>query len=162
MRQLQNLKRTCKSCKKEYTPKVQAQPRCPDCIFAEQKKNLCVYAKKTLVNRSNKPQKPLKNKVDSEQVKINAIVRKRDAGKPCISCGAENVELQAGHYYARSQCESLRYDLSNIHGQCARCNGEMTANKQVPENYRKNLLVRIGTEEVKRLDEAKRNAGRYS
>jgi hypothetical protein len=72
----------------------------------------------------------------------------------------EEWELNAGHFHARSQCESLRYDLDNIHGQCAGCNSKMTEDPKIPANYRKNLLERIGAERVARLDLKRKNAGR--
>lgn len=156
--------RKCKECGEAYIPTRQAQPRCKICVFKIQKEKYCNYQRKNLVNRTKKPQKPLKEKIDEEQVKINKIVRERDANKPCISCGKKMKphEIQAGHYYARSQCESLRYDLDNIHGQCSWCNSKMTEDKTVPANYRKNLLERIGTEGVERLDLKRKNAGRIS
>lgn len=154
--------RKCKECGKTYMPRIQAQPKCQDCAFSYYKQKLCNYQKKNLINRTKKPQKQLQAKVDEEQVKINKIVRERDADKPCISCGKKMKphEINAGHYYARSQCESLRYDLDNIHGQCSWCNSKMTEDKTVPANYRKNLLERIGTERVERLDLKRKNAGR--
>lgn len=55
------------------------------------------------------------------QEKVNKYIRLRDAGKPCISCG-EYSTLQAGHYYAVCGYDGLRFDVDNIHGECARCN----------------------------------------
>jgi len=154
--------RKCKICNQTFTPRIQAQPKCQDCAFSHYKQKLCNYQKKNLVNRTKKPQKPLKAKIDVEQAIINKIVRERDANKPCISCGKKMKphEINAGHYYARSQCESLRYDLDNIHGQCSWCNSKMTEDPKIPANYRKNLLERIGVERVARLDIERKNAGR--
>lgn len=163
MKQSKALKpRPCKICKQLYTPRIQAQPKCSDCAFSHHKQKLCDYQNKTLVTRTKKPQKPLKVKIDEEQVKINKIVRERDKNKPCISCGKKmkSHEINAGHYYARSQCESLRYDLDNIHGQCSWCNSKMTEDETVSANYRKNLLERIGAERVERLYIKRKNAGR--
>lgn len=154
--------RPCKICKKLFTPRLPAQPKCQPCGFEEQRQKNCALYNKTLTIRTKKPQKPLKAKIDAEQARINKIVRERDANKPCISCGKkmEEWEFNAGHYYARSQCESLRYDLDNIHGQCCWCNSKMTEDPKIPENYRKNLLERIGGERVARLDLERKNAGR--
>jgi hypothetical protein len=156
--------RPCKICKQLFTPRIQLQPKCPDCAFEEQRQKNCALYNKTLITRIKKPKKPLKPKIDMEQARINKIVRERDANKPCISCGKkmEGWELNAGHYYARSQCESLRYDLDNIHGQCSWCNSKMTEDLKIPANYRKNLLERIGTERVARLDLKRKNAGSIS
>ena len=152
----------CKDCAGIFTPKIPAQPKCPDCASSHHKQKLCDYQKKALVTRTKKPQKPLKPKIDVEQVRINKIVRERDANKPCISCGKkmEEWELNAGHFHSRNQCPKLRYDLDNIHGQCAGCNSKMTEDPKIPANYRKNLLERIGAERVARLDLKRKNAGR--
>ena len=154
--------RPCKICKQLYTPRIQAQPNCQDCAFSHHKQKLCDYQNKTLITRTKKPQKPLKPKIDVEQARINKIVRERDADKPCISCGKkmEEWELNAGHFHSRNQCPKLRYDLDNIHGQCARCNSKMTEDPKIPANYRKNLLERIGAERVARIDLERKNAGR--
>lgn len=156
--------RPCKDCGKTYTPTAHAQPRCFKCKqikFNEQQAKYCNNQNKTLITRTKKPQKPLKPKIDVEQARINKIVRERDADKPCISCGKkmEEWELNAGHFHARSQCESLRYDLDNIHGQCSWCNSKMTEDPKIPANYRKNLLERIGAERVARIDLKRKNAG---
>jgi 5-methylcytosine-specific restriction endonuclease McrA len=152
----------CKKCAGIFTPKIQAQPKCPDCAFWHHKQKLCDYQNKTLINRTKKPQKPLKAKIDVEQARINKIVRERDADKPCISCGKkmEEWELNAGHFHSRNQCPKLRYDLDNIHGQCSSCNSKMTEDPKIPANYRKNLLERIGAERVARIDLERKNAGR--
>lgn len=80
-----------------------------------------------------------KLKQDAQKA-FNAYIRKRDEGKPCISCG-EYKPLQAGHYYPVSTYDGLRFDEDNCHGECARCNcwdeGHLIA-------YRENLIERIG------------------
>lgn len=155
--------RPCKICKQLFTPRIQAQPKCPDCAFEEQRQKNCALYNKTLVTRIKKPQKPLKPKIDVEQARINKIVRERDADKPCISCGKymEEWELNAGHFHSRNQCNALRYDLSNIHGQCSKCNGKMTEDKKIPANYRIEIERRIGSAELVRLDKIKSEAGCY-
>jgi len=151
--------RPCKICKQLFTPKLQAQPKCPDCAFSHHKQKLCDYQNKTLITRTKKPQKPLKPKIDVKQARINKIVRERDAGKPCVSCGRINYEIQAGHFHSRNQCPKLRYDLSNIHGQCGECNSMMTQNPEIPRNYRIEIEKRIGSEELARIDKIKSEAG---
>ena len=154
----------CKDCGETYTPTAHAQPRCFKCKqikFNEQQAKYCNNRNKTLVNRASKPQKPLKAKRNKEQDIINAEVRKRDAGKPCVSCGAMGKVLQAGHFHSVNQCPELRYDLSNIHGQCGKCNSMMTQNPEIPQNYRVEIEKRIGSEELVRLDKVKSEAGRF-
>lgn len=71
---------------------------------------------------------------------FNTYIRKRDEGKPCISCG-KNKPLQAGHYYPIQGYDYLRYDEDNVHGECAGCNcfdqGHLI-------HYGENLVGRIG------------------
>ena len=150
----------CKDCGETYTPTAHAQPRCKICAFKVQQAKYCDYKKKALINRASKPQKPLKAKRNKEQDTINAEVRKRDSGKPCVSCGVIGRVLQAGHFHSVNQCPELRYDLSNIHGQCGRCNSMMTQNPELPLNYRIEIEKRIGLEELARLDKVKSEAGR--
>lgn len=159
MQKVKLKKKPCKDCGETYTPTKQAQPRCKICVFKIQKEKLCNYKNKTLVNRTKKPQKPLKAKIDAEQARINKIVRERDAGKPCVSCGRINYEIQAGHFHSRNQCPKLRYDLSNIHGQCGKCNSMMTQSPEIPQNYRIEIEKRIGSEELARIDKIKSEAG---
>ena len=74
------------------------------------------------------------------QILVNAYVRKRDEGKPCISCG-RHEPLEAGHYYPVKGYDGLRFDLDNIHGECARCNRFDDAHLI---GYTKNIEQRIG------------------
>lgn len=78
---------------------------------------------------------------------FNAYIRKRDEGKPCISCG-RYVPLQAGHFYSANMYPTLRFDEDNVHGQCMQCNYF----SDFKENYRKNLIERIGIDRVQQLD----------
>jgi 5-methylcytosine-specific restriction endonuclease McrA len=154
--------RKCKDCGISFIPNARFEPRCFKCKIAkfnEQKAKYCDYKNKTLITRTKKPQKPLQAKVGAEQGRINKIVRERDAGKPCVSCGRINYEIQAGHFHSRNQCSKLRYDLSNIHGQCGKCNSMMTQNPEIPQNYRIEIEKRIGSEELARIDKIKSEAG---
>jgi len=155
--------RKCKDCGETYTPTAHAQPRCFKCKqikFNEQQARYCDNRKQNLINRASKPQKPLKAKRNNRQDAINAEVRKRDACKPCVSCGVIGRVLQAGHFHSVNQCPELRYDLSNIHGQCGKCNSMMTQNPEIPQNYRVEIEKRIGAEELARIDKVKSQAGR--
>jgi len=61
-----------------------------------------------------------KLKADLQKI-FNAYIRKRDEGKPCISCGLMKP-LQAGHYYSVKGYDGLRFNEYNVHGECAGCN----------------------------------------
>lgn len=71
---------------------------------------------------------------------INAYVRERDEGMPCISCGQRGY-LQAGHFYPVSTYGGLRYELDNINGECPICNCYTIDHL---DSYEKNLKLRIG------------------
>ena len=87
----------------------------------------------------------LKKKV---QKVVNKYVRERDKDEPCISC-QKYLKLQAGHYIAQGSSGFLRYDITNIHGQCVGCNKWNHGNLI---NYRINLVKKIGEDEVEKLE----------
>ena len=148
--QRSKIAKQCKVCKTVFTPKQYAscKTKCDECIFAHHKQKLCDYQKKQLKNK--KPKKPPKQKIDKEQARVNALVRKRDKGKPCISCGKEGVELEAGHYISRAISSKMRYDMDNIHGQCWHCNNILHGNK---EGFKRGLVMRYNKEYLDSLDD---------
>jgi len=75
-------------------------------------------------------------------------IRKRDEGKPCISCPSYNVS-DAGHYYSAGHYPALEFDEDNVHSQCRHCNSFLSGNLI---EYRKGLLERIGGDRVELLD----------
>ena len=89
-----------------------------------------------------------KVKQDLQKI-VNRYIRLRDDGKPCVSCGQFKV-LQAGHYYAVSGYDALRFDADNIHGECAGCN---CFNESHLIHYTHNIPGRIGIDRVLSLDE---------
>lgn len=94
--------------------------------------------------------KPRSYWVKRAQAAVNAWVRLRDAGKPCISCGTLTADAwHAGHFYSTAARPDLRFDPANIHRQCAQCNLFLSGNLIA---YRMNLPARIGQEELDRLD----------
>lgn len=110
-----------------------------------------------------KVKKPKKKKLqtllkDFEKV-FNAWIRKRDAGKPCISCDQYN-ELQAGHFWAVQGYKALRFDEDNVHGECAGCNC-YDESHLIP--YSINLQKKIGITEFQDLIRRAENykAGKY-
>lgn len=127
--------RKCKSCQIEYIPRTFAQPRCQKCTFQRLKEKAKTY-------------KPLKVKRNLEQERVNKKVRERDKDQPCISCN-KLTKLEAGHYIPISKSQKLRYDLRNIHGQCAWCNRFLYGNYK---EYRIGLINRYGIEFVEDLE----------
>ena len=82
------------------------------------------------------------------QSAVNAYVRARDEGMPCISCG-EMRPLQAGHYWSVGARPELRFNEANIHGQCSRCNVDLAGNR---EAFRAGIVDRLGSELADCLD----------
>lgn len=65
--------------------------------------------------------KTLKNKLDKL---FSLMVRTRDSGFPCVSCGkrASFQYFQAGHFVKR-EILSTRWHPWNVNGECVSCNG---------------------------------------
>ncbi len=78
---------------------------------------------------------------------FNAYIRKRDEGKPCISCGKPGN--QAGHYFPVKGFSALRYDERNVNLQCAYCNRYQHGNQAM---YRIGLVKRYGEDMVLGLE----------
>ena len=57
--------------------------------------------------------------------------------------------MHAGHKYSAGQHPITRFDEDNVHGQCIHCNTYLHGNL---EDYRKNLINKIGIEKVEELD----------
>ena len=90
---------------------------------------------------------PTNKLIQKVQEKVNEYIRFRDANKFCISCGRKGV-TDAGHFISISQCQKLRFDFRNIHGQCAYCNRFLEGNTL---EYEEHLIEKIGEDEVKNL-----------
>lgn len=82
---------------------------------------------------------------------VHLYIRKRDAGKPCISCGDFFGAKDPGHYYKAETYSQLRFNTDNIHMQCQRCNGYEDGNLK---NYRQGLASRLTPLKLKNLNEA--------
>jgi hypothetical protein len=79
---------------------------------------------------------------------FNKFIRERDKDCNCISCDKKK-ELQAGHFYSGGHYPSLKFNENNVHGQCERCNYYLSGDLN---NYRINLIKKIGIAEVEKLD----------
>ena len=94
--------------------------------------------------------RPLRDFIADTQEACNRYVRLRDAGLPCISCQRfHEGQWHAGHYRSTAAAPELRFDLDNIHLQCAPCNMHKSGNLV---EYRRYLLQRIGSPAVNRLE----------
>lgn len=139
--------KTCKVCKNEFEQRSTLQAVCSPRCFNEHKQNKEAAR--------IKPREAAKSAAkELAQMAFNAYIRARDKGRPCISCGAPwTDEHQAGHYVPVSSGNVLRFDEDNCHGQCRRCNMELSGNLAA---YRIGLIGRIGHDAVCRLEQDRR------
>lgn len=152
----------CKNCGISFTPTMPMQSVC--CPFP------CAveWAKKCKEKAGKKERsKALKafNDSDKNVLKRKAIqvfneyIRKRDKDLPCVSCDfvphynekGEYVtrQIHAGHYRPAGNVAILRFDERNVHSQCSICNNHLSGNLV---NYRKELIKRIGLDQVEELE----------
>ncbi len=67
-------------------------------------------------------------------------IRLRDKEKPCISCGQPwHSDFHAGHFYKAELYSTLKFDETNISGQCPKCNNFNDGNES---GYRVGLIKR--------------------
>lgn len=91
---------------------------------------------------------------EKAQKVFNAWIRQRDSENgyfTCISCGLvhDTSYMDAGHYVPVKNHAIFRYNEFNVNGECKKCNG-FDAFHLV--NYRKNLIKKIGEENVEYLE----------
>lgn len=89
-----------------------------------------------------------KKLLDKAQRIFNAYIRRRDAEKPCITCGRPIIE-HACHFYSAGFYSALRFTEDNVHGGCLQCN---YFKHGAGNEYRRNLELRIGKERLSILD----------
>lgn len=142
--------RKCKVCAELFRPMRQIQTWCsPECGVTLAGR---LVAKKQAREHREKLAdcKPLPHWLELTQRVVNAYVLARDAERPCISCGCWNAfAFDAGHFLSRGARPDLRFDLDNIHKQCAACNRHKGGNAV---HYRIGLVERIGLAAVEALE----------
>ena len=153
-----------KECRRPFAPATPWQVICSDsltcaCAFAEQEatKREAKKAKREAAEDKEKRDalKTRKDWIKPTQDAVNRYVRFRDAGKGCISCGTCLVlggvggGFDAGHYRSRGSAPHLRFELTNVHGQCKRCNNQLAGNAV---EFRRGLLERFGLQYVEALE----------
>jgi len=98
--------------------------------------------KETRVMRREFNEKDRSYQLKLTQQSFNAYIRERDKGLPCISCGSTVNKLTAGHYKTVGAHPELRFEETNVHGQCWwNCNRNRSGNIH---EFRKGLGVKIG------------------
>ena len=112
--------------------------------------------------------KPLSYWMARAQTQFNKFIRARDIGLPCVSCGATESEVESqqgwrvggswdcGHYLSVGSHPELRFEQDNAARQCKSCNGGSgnysRKNHQTANDYRAELIKRIGLERVEWLE----------
>lgn len=157
-------RKRCKQCKKLFTPTRDMQPNCSfecDMNYVNNKdnlKNLIDNGKKNRAKEINKKKREFKQNEKSKlkekaQITFNRFIRLRDKYLPCISCGrVNNVKWNAGHFKSAGQNPNLRFNELNVHKQCEHCNMWLSGNLA---EYRVNLIIKIGLENVEALERDK-------
>lgn len=143
----------CKQCGQVFTPDRHMMSTCSyhcaiDYAKALQEKKQKKEHRATLKAFNDSDKNILKRK--AIQV-FNAYIRARDKGKPCISCNYKDGarQIHAGHYRPAGNVARLRFDERNVHAQCSICNNHLSGNLV---NYRKELINRIGLDQVEELE----------
>jgi hypothetical protein len=144
----------CKHCKQRVEfVSHKIHPGCVDAWLVAQ--NAKQQAKKAKADRAETKRRKEDAKTVTDlkadaQKEVNAFVRARDHGLPCISCGkAWQPDFQAGHYRSRGAAGHLALDPRNIHGQCVHCNLHKHSNAV---EYRIRLVERCGVALVEALE----------
>lgn len=149
--------KTCKACRARFTPSKKLQAvcdhRCAE-LLVEQRRQKEVDRRMREDRVSTRAAldaiKPRSHWLKQAQAAVNAYVRARDAGRPCISCGKPDIgSRDAGHFFTVGARPELRFDLDNIHAQCVRCNQHQHGNVAF---YRIGLTAKIGEARVARLE----------
>lgn len=88
------------------------------------------------------------------QAAVNAYVRERDFGKPCISCGIPPKQvfggaIDCGHYRSVGSAQNCRFNLKNLAAQCVKCNRFLGSNSV---EMRKGMITRFGIEAIEALE----------
>lgn len=138
--------KTCHVCYIKFTP---ARPLQQVCSITCASKYI---TKKEIDKRVKEMKKSVQSISDLEKmakVVFQKWVRKRDEGKPCISCGAGGSKIDGGHFFSCEAYSGLIFHEDNVHGQCHHCNRFLHGNFF---EYRKGLIQRIGEERVKELE----------
>ena len=147
----------CKFCKKAATSKYGLNYFCDtECAYRQTRANQIKKIDKDASERRKRDREKLKQlKSRSEwlrdaQVVFNKHIRLRDEHLPCVSCGRfHQGQWHAGHYLSVGAHPELRFNELNVWRQCQPCNAHLSGNQI---NYRKELIRRIGAEEVEKLE----------
>lgn len=143
--------RVCKApgCHKRFTPTFNStQAVCsPQCALALIRHK--AIKKEAREKKVQYTQRQRSHWLDEAQKAVNAFIRVRDLGKPCVSCDITYGQFHAGHFRSVGAAAHLRYNTFNIHAQCSQCNNHKSGNQV---EYRRRLIDRIGGFRLERLE----------
>lgn len=138
-------------------------PTCGETCRREKKPKKAYQLKRTPLNKKAPVKKSNGDRTMSRLKELareafNGYIRERDKHLGCISCGTGPVE-NAGHYYSDGHYSALRYNETNVNGQCIKCNKFLSGNLI---HYRNGLINKYGEAKVLLLDSASRGSKRYT
>lgn len=154
--------RKCKGCGQPFTPTRPLQTACCLPCAAKVGKQKAererTKAQREEKRRDRAQLERLKTKpqlTKEAQREFNRYIRLRDAGRPCICCGATLADeaigggADAGHYRSVGSAPNLRFNEDNCHAQAKKCN-RYGSGRAV--DYRIGLIARIGADRVEALE----------
>ena len=95
----------------------------------------------------------------AEQVFNRWVREERDKDDLCISCGKHHEDYDAGHYVPQGSSSFLRFHEWNVNKEGKGCN---SFDKFHLVGYRKNLIKKIGLENVEWLEENRHIVKKWS
>jgi len=149
--------RSCRVCRAEFQPVKPLQKVCGYACALTLAAADRAKAEKCAIVKDRKATKEALGRLKSRatwareaQAAFNAFIRLRDADLPCISCGRfHQGQWHAGHYRSVGAAPELRFDVLNVHKQCAPCNTHLSGNIT---KYRAGLIDRMGVHVVEYLE----------
>jgi hypothetical protein len=95
----------------------------------------------------------LKKRKAAAKKACHAYIKARDLGNLCICCNRPlGKNYDSGHWLESGNHPKTRYDEDNIHSQSVYCNQYKGGDS---DDYRGNLIKKIGIERVERLESMK-------
>lgn len=117
----------CAVCGDDFLPSKTTQKVCGlNCAISLGKSNVTKQNQKAW-NKEKKIRKERlkthKDYLNDLQKIFNTYIRKRDKGKPCVSCGCKvEGNGHASHFFSVGSHPNLRFNEDNVHVSCVECN----------------------------------------
>lgn len=146
----------CSICKREFIPRSSTAKVCSmDCaiehskIIASKQQAKNAQIERATHRESISNARPLSWYIRRAQTVLNRYILIRDANDGCISCGTRTAsQYHAGHYIPTTRAIH-RFNPSNIHKQCLKCNNYLHGNLTA---YKPNLVAKVGKGIVENLE----------